>query len=135
MDTRGELEERGAVAYVVCGNEPVPAAGSPSRSWKLRSGLRYLVRVPVEVLAGRFVLPAGAVTERGPERIAFLQDGSTYRPVPVYVEYEDDEVVVIANDGSIFPGDPVVTSGAFALGLALQLESAAPDPHAGHSHG
>ena len=48
--------------------------------------------------------------------------------------YEDDRVAVIANDGSIFPGDPVVKTGAFALGLALQVGSGAVDPHAGHNH-
>jgi multidrug efflux pump subunit AcrA (membrane-fusion protein) len=135
MDTRGEMEARGAVAYVVCKNEPVAAADSDARSWRLRIGLRYLVRVPIERLEQRFVLPAGAVAERGPEKFVFLQDGSTFRAVPVHVEYEDDEVVVVANDGSLFPGDPVVTSGAFALALALQTDTAAADPHAGHDHG
>ncbi|MHC4932159.1 MAG: efflux RND transporter periplasmic adaptor subunit [Planctomycetota bacterium] len=135
LDTRSELKTRGAVAYVICKNEPVAAADSDARSWRLRTGLRYLVRVPIEHLEQRFVLPAGAVAERGPERFVFLQDGSTFRAVPVHVEYEDDEVVVVANDGSLFPGDPVVTHGAFALALALQIDTAAADPHAGHSHG
>ena len=31
-------------------------------------------------------------------------------------------------------GDPVVMGGAFALGLALQLEAGPVDPHAGHGH-
>jgi hypothetical protein len=64
-----------------------------------------------------------------------VADGDTFRAQPVHVEYEDDEVAVIANDGSIFPGDPVATSGAFALGLALEAGPAGADPHAGHDHG
>jgi cobalt-zinc-cadmium efflux system membrane fusion protein len=105
------------------------------RSWALRIGLRYLVEVPIERLPGRFVLPFEAVTSRGADRVVFLSDGSTFRPLPVHVEYEDDEVVVIADDGSLFDGDPVVVRGAFALGLALQQgPAAAADPHAGHSH-
>jgi hypothetical protein len=135
LDTRAGEEERGARAYVICRNEAVQTAGA-ARSWRLRIGLRYLVLVPVAQLEGRFVLPAGAVTDDGPRKVVFLQDGDTFLTKPVYVEYEDDEVVVIANDGAIFPGDPVVLSGAFALGLALQTGSgAAADPHAGHSHG
>ena len=58
-----------------------------------------------------------------------------FRPQPVHVEYEDDRIVVLANDGSLFQGDPVVVRGAFALGLALQAGSGAADPHAGHDHG
>jgi multidrug efflux pump subunit AcrA (membrane-fusion protein) len=136
LDTRGELERRGAVGIVICENEAVVAEGSDSRSWRLRVGLRYLVRVPVERLEGRFVLPAGAVTELGPERVVFLRSGKTFRSVPVHVEYEDDAVVVIANDGSLFPGDPVILEGAFALGLALQAgQGGSADPHAGHNHG
>jgi len=105
------------------------------RSWKLRVGLRYLVLVPSTVLEKRLVLPAGAVTENGVDRIVFVPDGDSFAPRTVHVEYEDDEVVVIANDGAIFPGESVVTSGAFALGLALQSDSGAIDPHAGHNHG
>jgi hypothetical protein len=136
LETRTALEERGSVAWVTCANEAVPAAGEGgSRSWRLRVGLRYLVRVPVEVLEGRFVLPAGAVTDAGPEKVVFVQDGATFQARPVHVEYEDDEVAVVANDGSLFPGDPVALSGAFALGLALQGGGGAVDPHAGHSHG
>jgi len=136
LDTRAGEEERGARAYVVCQNEAVPAAGADDvRSWRLRVGLRYLVLVPVERLQERFVLPAGAVTDDGPRKVVFLQDGDTFLAKPVFVEYEDDEIVVVANDGAIFPGDPVVLSGAFALGLALQTGSGAVDPHAGHNHG
>jgi multidrug efflux pump subunit AcrA (membrane-fusion protein) len=64
----------------------------------------------------------------------FLPDGRTFRPQPVHVEYADDEVVVVADDGSLFDGDPVVLHGAFALGLALGRGSAKADPHAGHNH-
>jgi hypothetical protein len=136
LATRGEEAARGAVAFVSCANEPVVAEGASSRSWRLRVGLRYLVRVPVERLERRFVLPAGAVTSIGPEKVVFLRDGETFRSVPVHVEYEDEEVAVLANDGSLFPGDPVVTSGAFALGLALQVDGGgSADPHAGHNHG
>ncbi|MEE8107220.1 MAG: hypothetical protein V3T86_16920 [Planctomycetota bacterium] len=140
METRGAQEERGALAFVYANNTPVPRAGSGEkrpgpRSWRLRVGLRYLIAVPVEVYEKRFVLPLAAVTMDGAERVVMLPDGATFRPQAVHVEYEDDKIVVLANDGSLFPGDPVVIRGAFALGLALQAGSGAVDPHAGHDHG
>ena len=134
LDTLAEQEERGSVAHVICRNESVRPDAASARSWALRVGLRYLVHVPVAELKARFVFPAGAVTDDGPEKVVFMEDGKTFLAKPVHVEYADDQIVVIANDGSIFEGDPVVMSGAFALGLALQTGSGAVDPHAGHNH-
>jgi len=125
---------RGALAVIRARNTVIPGPKGRGRTWGLRVGLRYLVEIPVQVLPQRFVLPASAVTDNGPERVVFIQDGNTFTSRPVHVEYEDDRVAVIANDGSIFPGDPVVLTGAFALGLALQTGSGAVDPHAGHNH-
>ena len=127
-------ERRGALAVIRARNTAVSGPQGRSRSWGLRVGLRYLVEIPVQVLPDRFVLPASAVTDDGPERVVFVEDGNTFAARPVHVEYEDDRVAVIANDGAIFPGDPVVQTGAFALGLALQTGSGAVDPHAGHNH-
>jgi len=132
--TRASEDHRGAVAIVLAPNTQIRAKGSKSRSWGLRVGLRYLVDVPVQTLKQRFVLPASAVTSEGPERIVFMEDGATFLARPVHVEYEDDRVAVIANDGALFPGDTVVQTAAFSLGLALQTGSGAVDPHAGHNH-
>ena len=42
---------------------------------------------------------------------------------------------MIANDGSLFPGDVVAVSRGQQLQLALKNKSAAAiDPHAGHNH-
>jgi cobalt-zinc-cadmium efflux system membrane fusion protein len=51
------------------------------------------------------------------------------------VEYRDTMSVVVANDGSIFPGTPIAISGAQQLQMALKNKSGgAIDPHAGHNH-
>jgi hypothetical protein len=43
--------------------------------------------------------------------------------------------VVVANDGTLFPGDRVAMSAAQQLQLALKNKSGGGiDPHAGHSH-
>ncbi len=127
-------------AFAAAQNAPLGERTDPSgavyRTWKLREGIRYLVQVPVERLAGRFVLPASSVVLRGSDMVVLLEDGDTFRAVPVRVEHLDARVAVVANDGAIFPGDRVVLRGAYALSLALQAGSgAAVDPHAGHSHG
>jgi hypothetical protein len=116
-------------------NEPIPSPeGSRFRSWRLREGLRYLVRVPVERLPGRFVLPAEAVFPRGAAMMVLLEDGRSFRAVPVRLEHRDARLAVVAADGAIFPRDRVVTRGAYALSLALLAEPAAGGGHAGHSH-
>jgi multidrug efflux pump subunit AcrA (membrane-fusion protein) len=126
---------RGGRAQAVVSNVPLGCAtGIACRSWQLRVGLRYLVEVPVRRLPKRFVLPADAVTAIGSDQLVFIEDGDSFRKQPVHVEYADDDVAVIADDGSIYDGDRVVLRGAFALGLALDRGSAAADPHAGHSH-
>ncbi len=135
MATEGEEGGRGGRAYAEVANRLIGPADGTSQSWALRVGLRYIAEVPVRTFEKRFVLPFGAVTKQGPDRIAFLQDGDTFRPQLVHIEYEDDEIVVIADDGSIYDGDPVVTHGAFALGLAIDTGGGEKvDPHAGHAH-
>ena len=99
------------------------------------SGLRYVLEVPIEELTEVYVLPAGAVTERGVDQVVFVKDGETFKPVVVTVLYRDESVAVLPATGAtrLFPGDPVVQTGAFALGLALQ-GGGGVDAHAGHSH-
>jgi multidrug efflux pump subunit AcrA (membrane-fusion protein) len=94
-----------------------------------------VVRVPVERLPGRFVLPADAVASRGPDTVVLLEDGKGFLPVPVRVEHRDARVVVVAADGAVFPGDRAVVHGAYAVLLAVQAATGGGvDPHAGHSH-
>lgn len=121
------------VAYAAVRNTVVSDNGR--RSWELRAGMRYRVEIPLEQMKGRFVLPRGAVAEEGPNRIVFLVNGSTFEPVVVQVEHEGEDVIVIANDGAITPGDEIVTNGAFALQMALGQKPGGADAHHGHSHG
>lgn len=131
-------EEHGAVGYLNVVNEPLREDGegtAKTRTWKLRPGQRYLLRVPVEKMENVYVLPSGAVTDDGPDKVVFLQDGDSFKTAKVVVRYQDHEVVVLDADHSdIFPGDAAVQQGAFGLGLALKAGSGAVDPHAGHNH-
>jgi len=103
--------------------------------WHYKPGQRLELRVPVERWTDRIVLPVDAVVEEGAEMYVYRQNGSQFERVPVHVEYRDRNSVVVANDGSLFPGDVVAGNGAYQIHLALKNKSGgAIDPHAGHNH-
>ena len=93
------------------------------------------LRVPVEQWPNRIVLPVDAVAKEGVEFYVFQQNGDHFDRVTVQVEYQDQFWVVVANDGSVFPGDTVAMSGAHQLQMALKNKAGGGvDPHAGHNH-
>ncbi len=137
IETHMQHDGHASHAYADVANEllgPSKAADAASRSWTLRAGTRYIVKVPVEEIPQCYVLPAAALATRGPDRVLYLRDGQSFKALVVRVLYEDDEVAVLPLGGGIFPGDPVAVSGAFALQLALQQDGGGADPHAGHGH-
>lgn len=103
--------------------------------WRYKPGQRMQLRVPVEEWADRIVLPAEAVAQDGVEHYVFRVNGDHFDRQAVHVEYRDPQWVVVANDGTLFPGDRVALSAAQQLQLALKNKSGgAIDPHAGHQH-
>lgn len=137
--TSGE-NAQGTIAFVETRNEPLAAnpdeAGRIHRSWQLRPGLKYTIHLAADRLEKVFVLPSEAVAEDGAEKVVFVQDGGSFRSVPVELAYRNHEhaVVRINKHTALFPGDPVVVRGAFPLSLALKAGTGAADPHAGHNH-
>jgi hypothetical protein len=137
-----DSEGHGEVAFLEIGNEPLHVGENvgengtgKTRTWKLRPGQRYMLRVPAEVLSDVYVLPSTAVTDDGPDKVVFLQDGESFKTARVVVRYQDEEIAVLdARHSELFPGDAVVQRGAFGLSLALKAGSGAADPHAGHNH-
>lgn len=116
-------------------NESKTADGHRFLTWRYKPGQRMQLQVPVERWPERIVLPIDAVANEGVESYVFQQNGNHFDRVPVQVEYSDQFNVVIANDGSIFPGDIVALSGAHQLQMALKNKSGGGvDPHAGHNH-
>jgi len=126
---------RGTVADIPVVNRPLKSrkkAGEKTfRSWELRQGQRYTVRVPIDVFEQVYVFPTGAVIDDGPDKVVFLKSGDSFTKIGVEVLYQDHEVVVIPRTADFFPGNPIVTSGTLALGLALQT---GPSADAGHGH-
>lgn len=111
------------------------ADGHRFLSWRYKPGQRVQLTVPVERWDGRIVLPVGAVAQDGIETFVFSPNGDHFDRRPVHVEFRDRFSVVIANDGSVFPGDSVVLAGAQQMQLALKNKAGGGiDPHAGHNH-
>lgn len=104
-------------------------------SWKYRLGQRLELRVPVEEWENQIVLPIDSVVKEGADWYVFQQNGKIFSRVPVHVRYRDQNSVVIANDGSIYPGDVIAHKAAHQMQMAIKNKSgAAADPHAGHTH-
>ncbi|WP_145363662.1 efflux RND transporter periplasmic adaptor subunit [Stratiformator vulcanicus] len=103
--------------------------------WRYVPGRRIELRVPIEQWENQIVLPADAVARDGVESFVYRQEGDEFEQIPVTVMFRDQMTVVIANDGSINPGDIVAGLGAHQLHLAIENQSGGGvDPHAGHSH-
>ncbi|MBL9091813.1 MAG: HlyD family efflux transporter periplasmic adaptor subunit [Planctomycetaceae bacterium] len=104
-------------------------------SWRFKPGQRVQLSVPTELWKDRIVMPVEAVAQDGVETYVFSPNGDHFDRRPVHVEYRDRFSVVIANDGSLFPGDIVATNGAQQMQLALKNNAGGGiDPHAGHNH-
>jgi multidrug efflux pump subunit AcrA (membrane-fusion protein) len=125
------------LAYATVANEPLATRDSGSdrvfRTWRLGEGQRYLLRVPVETWKQVYVFPSTAITDDGPDKVVFLKSGDGFKPVKVEILHRDERVVVIPSTTNLFPGNPIVTHGAFPLGLALSAKRRAGSGH-GHTH-
>lgn len=110
-------------------------AGHQFVTWRFKPGQRMQVLVPVEKWKKRIVVPIAAVAKEGAEYFVFQQNGSHFDRRPVHVEYRDQFWAVIANDGSLFPGDYIAFTGAHQMEIALKNKAGGGvDPHAGHHH-
>jgi len=111
------------------------AEGKRFVSWKYRLGQRLRVFVPVEVWENEFVLPNEAVVREGADYFVYRQNGDEFEQVPVHAKHRDSRSTVIANDGSIFPGDVIARRSAHQMQMAIKnAAGGGVDPHAGHSH-
>jgi len=132
-------ETRAFKAYLQLPNEVALDHTDPSGQrfieWRFKPGQRMELRVPVESWQDRIVLPVEAAVIEGAEAFVYRRNGDHFDRTTVHVEHRDQRSVVIANDGSIFPGDIIATTGAFQIHQALKNKAGGGiDPHAGHNH-
>lgn len=110
-------------------------SGNRFLDWRFKPGQRMQLKVPVERWSQRMVLPVDAVVDEGPETYVYRQNGDRFDRVAVHAEYRDQESVVVANDGALFPGDVIAAQGAYQMHLAAKNQAGGGvDPHAGHNH-
>lgn len=103
--------------------------------WTYKPGQRMQLGVPVETWRDQLVLPTTAVVDEGAEAYVYRQNGDHFDQVAIHVLHRDQDSVVVANDGALFPGDVVAGEGAYQMHLALKNQAGGGiDPHAGHNH-
>jgi hypothetical protein len=133
-----DRDSRALHFYVNLKNEIVrekPRGDHKFVTWRYKPGQRMQLRVPVEQWDNVIVLPVDAIAQEGPEAYVFVENGDHFDRRPVHVKYRDQRDAVIANDGSVFPGETVAQNGAHQLQMAIKNQSGGPvDPHAGHNH-
>ena len=139
VSDRIDLESRAFHFYLRLPNEIVldqrPSPGVRYIEWRFKPGQRMELRVPVERWEKRIVVPVDAVVDEGAEMYVYRMNGDHFDRVPVTVEYRDRNSAVIANDGSLFPGDIIAGKGAYQMHLDLKNKAGGGvDPHAGHNH-
>lgn len=125
--------------YVRLKNELIDEKRTPEGqrhvTWKYRTGQRLQLLLPVEQWTEQIVLPIDAVVREGIESFLFQENGDQFERISIHELYRDQTNVVIANDGSIYPGDVVALRGAYQMQMALKNQAGGGiDPHAGHTH-
>ncbi len=104
-------------------------------AWRYRPGQRMEIRIPLgPSWDDQIVLPKEAVVQDGVESYVFEQNGDHFDRVPVHIVFQDTDVVVVENDGSMI-GSTLAMSGAYEMQLELKKQAGGGvDPHAGHTH-
>lgn len=104
----------------------------------LRPGMRAEFNIVTSSREGVMSVPREAVQGEGASRFVYVADfelENTFEKVPVEIGEQNDAMVEIVN--GLFPGDTVVTRGAYALGFAgkgsVSLKEALDAAH-GHAH-
>ena len=92
--------------------------------WRYRPGQRVRIQVPVEELNNVIVVPTEAVVFEGPEAYVFQQNGDLFNRISVRVLHQDRLRVVIANDGTIQPGQYLAQGSASSLNRVLKAQAA-----------
>ena len=95
----------------------------------IHQALPYVLpRSPLPWLHIAEVVAAEAVARDGPEVYVFRQNGDGFDRKPVRLLYEDRRSVVLANDGSVAPGQYVARAGAASLNRVLKAQTVSGSP-------
>lgn len=131
------VEHLGAVMDEASGTLEVAAhVGNPGL--RLRPGMRAEFEIVTGVRSNVLAIPRAAVQGDGAERFVFIRDyelPNAFVKTPVVIGARNGQFVEVVQ--GLFPGDEVVTRGAYALGFAgrgsVSLKEALDAAH-GHPH-
>jgi cobalt-zinc-cadmium efflux system membrane fusion protein len=111
----------------------------PNPDKLLRPGMKAEFSIVTNSRSGVTAVPRGAVQGEGASRFVYIADYElkhAFEKVPVEIGEQNETMVEIVN--GLFPGDQVVTRGAYSLGFAgkgsVSLKEALDAAH-GHPHG
>lgn len=123
--------EHATVGLLALQNEPLPAPSGAQRSWQLRPGTRYVLRLPHAQHEQVAVLPAAAVARDGVADVVFRETATGLMRMPVEVVTRDgaQAIVALREGAELRAGDRIAQAGAFGLLLALRGGG-----EAGHHH-
>lgn len=131
------LEHLGALADAETGTLEA-AFHVENPEFTLRPGMRAEFGIVTNSRSGVMAVPREAVQGEGASRFVYVADyelKNAFEKVPVEIGEQNETMVEIVN--GLFPGDTVVTRGAYALGFAgrgsVSLKEALDAAH-GHAH-
>ena len=146
IDNRIDIASGTLFCYVDLQNDFIAYAvddESPPRrytKWHFKPGQRCELNIEYEPLLNCIVLPVDAVAKDLQEFYVFEWVGSEevkriWRKTSVHAIHQTKDVVVIANDGSVFPGAKIASRGARFILAALDAANMNTDGGGGVQHG
>ncbi|MEX0937949.1 MAG: efflux RND transporter periplasmic adaptor subunit [Pirellulales bacterium] len=138
--TAGKVEpdSRALHFYVKLPNERLreqtTESGERFVNWRYVPGQRVKLRVVVDRLPERIVLPVGAIIDEGAETYVIKREGDHFTRTPVHIEMRDAYTAAIRPGESVRPGDEVAVEGAYQIHLAMKSRGGSPTTGHGHPH-
>ncbi len=136
-----DVESRTLSFYVEFPNESLSEREDGNQrfvNWRYKPGQRCRLEISTETIHGEFVVPTEAVAFDGADAFLFIRNGfegdkKVWQRTPVHVLHRGPHEVVVDNDGAIYAGTEIATTGAGQLLIALgsgsgKLQNACPCP-------
>jgi multidrug efflux pump subunit AcrA (membrane-fusion protein) len=111
--------------------------GEVYRTWLFKPGQKAELDVPTKKLDNVVVLPSDAIVKDGLDSYVFVANGKRFDRRSVEIAAIAKGTVVLANDGSLFPGETIALNNAYQLNLAIKKASGqggGGHDHSGHNH-
>src|SRR5262249_38603790 len=109
------------------------ASGISYRNWRFRPGQKVRLKLPVEFLKDRMVVPLDSVVREGANAYVFRVNGRRLDRVPVVLQHQDLTHAVLGRGSKLYQGETIALNQAYQLNLMLRQAESASTPH-DHDH-